>query len=137
MFKKGLIFLLLFLLIVSITGCTTKTAPNGTFGEKTISIKNLTIVNNVTTSYYENNGTNFYYIRGYMKNNNNYDAFNVKMKAIVYDKDGNMLDVNDTVYLNPKVVPAGGESFFGFRFNDSDNRIVKYELQIISATAEP
>lgn len=138
MVKKPLIIVLLLIaVIISISGCTTtKNATNGTFGEKTISINNITIVDNVTTEHSEHNETNYYYITGYLENNNKYDVFNLKMKATTFDANGNMVAVNDTVYLNPKVIPASGESFFGFRFIDSDNRIVRYELQLINADAK-
>lgn len=138
MFKKSIMFiLLLFAVIISISGCTiTKNATNGTFGEKIVSINNITIVNNVTAEHKEYNGTYYYYITGYLKNNNKYDAFNLKMKATVFDAEGNMIAVNNTVYLESKVLPAGGESFFGFRFNDNDNRIVRYELQLINVSVE-
>ncbi len=135
--KSILIIFILFILIVSISGCTnTKNATNGTFGEKEVSINNITVINNVTADHNEYNGTNYYYVTGYLKNNNKYDVFNLKMKASVFDAEGNIVAVNNTVYLNPKVLPAGGETFFGFRFADNDNRIVRYELQLISADAE-
>ena len=67
--KSIIIILLLIAVIVAISGCTSKTAPNGTFGEKTVSISNITIVNNVTNGTYEYNGTNYYYIDGFVKNN--------------------------------------------------------------------
>ena len=79
--KSLIAVLLLFAVIVSISGCTSKTATNGTFGEKTISLSNITIVNNVTNGSYQDNGTNYYYIDGFVKNNNVYDAYDLKMKA--------------------------------------------------------
>jgi hypothetical protein len=133
--KIMIILLLLFAITVSVSGCTTKEATNGTFGEKTISINNITIVDNVTAEHHEYNGTNYYYVTGYLKNKNKYDAFNLKMKATTFDAEGNVVAVNDTAYLNPKVIPAGGEAFFGFSFIDQDNRIVRYELELISADA--
>ena len=44
MLKQYLIVIILILLtiIVGISGCTTKTATNGTFGEKTLSIDAIT-----------------------------------------------------------------------------------------------
>lgn len=130
--------MLLFAISVSISGCTTtKNATNGTFGEKTISLSNITIVNNVTDEHEEYEGVNYYYIYGFVKNKNKYDAFNLKMKVTVFDAENNIIAVNDTPYLNPKVIPAGGESEFYFEFEDPDNKIVRYELQIISADAEP
>lgn len=131
-----IIILLLFAITISISGCTTKEAANGTFGERTVSISNITIVNNVTADHSEYNGTNYYYVTGYLKNKNKYDAFNLKMKSTVFDAEGNIVAVNDTVYVNPKVIPAEGESFFGFSFIDNNNQIVRYELQLISVDAE-
>ncbi len=137
MSKKSITAILLLLAItVSISGCTTKEAANGTFGEKPVSINNITIVDNVTAEHSEYNGTNYYYVTGYLKNNNIYDAFNLKMKATTFDAEGNVVAVNETVYLNPKVIPAEGEAFFGFKFIDNDNRIARYELQLISVDAE-
>jgi hypothetical protein len=127
---------MLFLVVVSISGCTTKEAANGTFGEKIVSINNITIVNNVTGEHDEFNGTNYYYITGYVKNNNKYDAFHLKIKATTFDADGNIVAVDDAVYLDPKVVPGKGESFFGFRFVDNNYRIARYELQLISVDTE-
>ena len=134
--KSIISILILLAIIVSISGCTTdKNATNGTFGEKNISIKNITIIDNVTAEHDEVNGVNYYYITGYLKNNNKYDVYNLKMKATTYDAEGNVVAVNNTVYLEPKVLQVGEESFFGFNFIDNDNRIVRYELQIISGDA--
>ncbi len=133
--EKKFLIIFIFLFLVGISGCTSKEATNGTFGEKTISTNNITIINNVTANHTEYQETNYYYITGYLKNNNKYDVFHLKMKATTFDAEGNVVAVNDTVYLNPKVISAEGEAFFGFRFTDNDNRIVRYELQLISADA--
>lgn len=45
-----------------------------------------------------------------------------KTKATTYDENGTVVATKDTVYLNPKVIPAGGESFFGFKFVDDDKQ---------------
>lgn len=138
MLKKSIIaILLLITFVISISGCTTsQNATNGTFGEKTVSIDNITIINNVTGEHKEYNGTNYYYVYGYLKNNNKYEVFNLKMKATVFDADGKVVAVNDTVYLDPKVLSVTSDTFFGFRFADNDSRIVRYELKLISADAE-
>lgn len=137
MSKSTISILLLLTIMVSISGCTTtKNATNGTFGEKTVSIKNITIINNVTAEHYYYDGTNYFLIRGYLKNNNKYEAFNLKMKATVYDAEGNVIAVNETVYLEPKVLDVNSDTFFGFTFVDNDNRIVRYELKLISADAK-
>ena len=72
--KSLILILVLLAVIVSVSGCVSKTATNGTFGEETISLSNMTIVDNVTNGTYQYNGTNYYYIDGFVKNNNIYDA---------------------------------------------------------------
>lgn len=135
--KSGIFIFILLLITLTISGCTTnKKATNGTFGERTVSINNIQIVNNVTAEHKEYNGTNYYFIRGYVKNNNRYDAFNLKMKAIVFDENGTVVTENETFILDPKVIPAGGDAFFSFRFTDNDNRIVRYDLKLISITTK-
>lgn len=136
MLNKNLIIILLLFLIASISGCTTKNATNGTFGQKNVSINNITIINNVTADHTEVDGVKYYYITGYLKNYNNNEVFNLKMKATAYDSEGNVVAVNDTVYLESRILPIGEEVYFGFNFQDNDNRIVRYELKIISADAE-
>lgn len=133
--KSIMVILLLYALIISISGCTTKNVENGTFGEKSVTINNVTIINNVTADHYEDNGTNHYYIDGFLKNNNNYDVFNLKMKATFFDADGNVVGENVTVYLYPKVISTRGESRFYFELEDPDKKIVRYELKLISVSA--
>jgi hypothetical protein len=134
---KLLLILTLALLITSISGCTDKTSSNGTFGEKTISIKNITVYN-VSAEPLDYNGTRYYIIKGNIINNNQYDVFNLKMRAVVYDSRNKIVAVNDSVYLNPRVLPANSNtSFFGIRFIDNQNRIARYELQIVSADSKP
>ena len=89
MLKKSIIIILLLLTaIISISGCTTKTATNGTFGEKSISIDSIYLSNNSTTGNYTYNGTEYYYIDGYLVNNNPYDAFNIIVNSTAYDANG-------------------------------------------------
>ena len=138
MTTKSLITVLLLLaVIVSISGCTSKTAPNGTFGEKTISLSDMAIVNNVTNGTYQYNGTNYYYIDGLVKNNNPYDAFDLKMKATIYDVNNNVLGVNDNpYYYNNGPVPTGGEMEFEFEFVDPNNQTDHYSLQLLNVSAQ-
>jgi len=135
--KSLITVLLLFAVIVSISGCTSKTAPNGTFGEKTISLSDMAIVNNVTNGTYQYDGTNYYYIDGFVKNNNPYDAFDLKMKATIYDANNSVISVNDTPYYYVAgPVPAGGEMEFYFEFVDSNNLTASYSLQLINVSAQ-
>ena len=137
MFKKYLIIILLLLTaIVAISGCTTKTATNGTFGEKYISVDSITLSNNTTSdNYTDNNGKDYYYIDGYLVNNNSNDAFNVKVNATAYDAKGNVVATNDTAYLDPTTIPAKGISEFIVEFLDPHNSIVRYDVKVINASA--
>ncbi len=106
------------------------------FGEKSISIDSIFISNNTTSDTYNDtdNGSEYYYIDGYLENNNSDDAFHVKVNATAYDANGNVVATNDSVYLNPTTIPAKGVSEFYVDFPDNSNNIVRYDLKIVSAT---
>lgn len=131
--SKNYLIILLLIIIIGVSGCTTKTATNGTFGEKSISISNITEANNTTSDHYDYNGTQYYYIDGYMKNNNNYDVFNVKFNATAYDANGNVVAINDTAYLNS--IPSKSLTEFYIDFPDPDSKIVRYDLKIVSGSS--
>lgn len=136
MMKRSiLLILLLFTAIVTISGCTTKTATNGTFGEKEISLNSILISNNTTSDRYTtDNGSVYYYIEGYVINNNKYDAFHVKINATAFDVNGNVVATNDSVYLNPNSIPGNGVSYFYFEFPDPNNSIVRYDVKLVDAS---
>ncbi|BDZ71684.1 hypothetical protein [Methanobacterium petrolearium] len=71
-----------------------------------------------------------------MENDNPYEALNVKIRVTVFGYNGTEIAVNETPYIDPKSIPAQGESFFYARFSDPDKKITKYEVKIISAKAE-
>lgn len=135
MFKQLIIVILLILTgIVAISGCTTKTATNGTFGQKFISLDSISLSNNTTAGNYTNKGTEYYYIEGYLVNNNQYDAFNIKVNSTAYNKQGSVVATNDSPYLDPVSIPGNGLSIFYVTFNDSNNSIVRYDVKIVSAS---
>lgn len=134
---KKFLTVIIILFVVGISGCTIKEGETGTFGEKTISLESIKVLNNTTTDYYEYNGTNYSYIIGTVQNHNKYDAFKVKMKAIAYDEDGEIVATNETVYLEPKNIPASGQSLFYFTFVDQNRTIVKYDVVLVDAKAMP
>lgn len=131
--KYSIAILLLFTLIVGISGCTTKTASNGTFGEKVVSINSIYISNNTTANTFNNNGTEYYIIEGYLDNNNSNDAFHVMVNASGYDSKGNLVATNDSAYIEPPSIPAKGLSSFYIQFNDPNNTIVRYNIQVVNA----
>ena len=118
------------------SGLAINTTTNSTWGEKSISIGAINVLNNSTMDTYEYNGTSYSYLDGYVRNNNNYDAFNVKMNATAYDEYGNVIATNDTVYLEPKNIPADSESYFYVDFVDQDKKITRIEVNIIDAKSE-
>lgn len=131
--KNSIIILLLITSLVALSGCTTKTATNGTFGEKSISLDLITISNNTTADHYSYDGTEYYYVEGSLINKNKYDAFNVNLNVTVYDANGNEVATKEA-YLNPKAIPANGVSQFYVDFNDSNNEIVRYDLKVVNAS---
>ncbi len=134
MLNKSLIVMviLLFAVTVSISGCTTKNATNGTFAEKKISLDKLEI-SDLNAEHIDDEDRTYYYIEGNITNKNDIDALDLKMEATAFDENGTAVDVNKNPYLNPKVVPSLGVSYFYFEFYDPDKRIVRYEVKIISA----
>jgi hypothetical protein len=131
--KATLIIIILF--IVGISGCTTKTASNGTFGEKNISIDSILISNNTTSDHYEFNGTEYYYVKGYVINTNPYTAFNVKIIATAYDENNNIIAKNSSAYLESSTIPDNGFSFFYVGFSDPNKLITKYDVKVVDVKA--
>lgn len=133
---KEYFIIIIFIMIVGISGCTTKTAQNGTFGEKTVSINSIYLSNNTTADVFNgtDTGLQYYYIEGYLINNNSNDAFNVKILATAYDKDGNVVATNESAYLYPSSIPAKGSSEFYVDFPDNNSNIVRNEVKILSAS---
>ena len=133
MFKEYfLVILILLTIIAGISGCTTKTATNGTWGEKKLSLDAITVSDNTTGNRSVTNDTR-YYVSGYIINGNQIDALNVKLKVTTFDAQNNTVAVNDTPYLDPKDIPANGNSYFYARFDDPDKKIVKFKVEILDA----
>ena len=123
-------------LLAGMSGLPINTTANSTFGEKSISIDAVQVLNNSTEDTYKYNGTTYAYLDGYVQNNNEYDVFNVKMNATAYDKYGNVVATNTTVYLATKNIPAGGETEFYTEFPDVDNKITRIEVNVVDAKYE-
>jgi len=136
MFKKSIVMILILItVLVAISGCTTKTATNGTFGEKKLSLDAITVSENTTGNRSERNDT-LYYVTGYIVNGNPIDALNVKLKVTTYDSQNNTVAVNDTPYLEPKDILSNGNSYFYARFDDPEKKIVKFKVEILDAKSK-
>lgn len=141
--QKKSIILTIFLIglllgIVSSSGCIKTTPANSTFGEKKISLDALKVVNNTTAENYDWDGKNYYYVEGYIKNNNPLDALNVKINATFFDVNGSQVTTNNSldIYIEPKSIPANGVSYFYIEIPDPKMKIVDYKIKVISAQAE-
>lgn len=132
-FKVTTLILVMFIFIVAVSGCTEKKATNGTWGDKAPATADSLKIVNSTADHYEYNGTNYYYVNGYIQNTADSDASSVKMIATVYDASGNVVATNNTAYIKPATIPAAGQSMFYFGFEDTNNRIASYDVNITSA----
>lgn len=131
---SNVLIIILLTAALAVSGCTNKTATNGTFGEKNISLDNINVLNNVTADHNNFNGTEYYYINGYIKNNNKYDVFKVKIIATAYDANGTVVAVNNTPYINPDNIPSNDISWLYVTFLDPQDKIVKYDIKIVDAS---
>lgn len=130
-----IIFSLMLITVVN-SGCIKDTTANSTWGEKKISLDALKIANNTTAGNDTYEGTNYYFIEGYVLNNNPFNALEVEMKSTFYAANGSVVTTNNTVYLEPKTIPANGMSYFYFEVADPNKLIVKYKIDIVNAKAE-
>jgi len=130
-------FLIIILLISIIfsSACIENTKANNTWGEKKISIESISISNDTNGNHSEQNDS-VYYVNGYLINKNPYEALNVKINVITYYSNGTIFAINNTPYLNPKNIPANGKSYLYARFEDPDNKIVRFDIKIIDAKGE-
>lgn len=136
MFKEYFLVILIILTIIAgISGCTTKTATNGTFGEKKLSLDAITVSENTTGNRSETNDTR-YYVSGYLINGNENDALNVKIKVTTFDAQNNTVAINETPSLDPDDIPVNENSRFYARFSDPDKRIVNFKVEILDAKSK-
>jgi len=129
------LILLLITLTVFTSGCETKTA-NQTWGEKKINLTLIEVSDNTTADHHELEGTQYYYVEGYLINKNPYDALDVKVKTTFYDAQGNIFGVNDTPYLETNNLPSNGNTYFFLRIGDPENKIVNYNVEVTNAKAQ-
>lgn len=134
--KNYYILIIILIIITGISGCTTKTASNGTFGEKTVSVNSIYLANNTTSNIYHklSNGDQYYFIKGYLINNNSNDVVKLKISTTAYDEKGNVVATNENASINPSSIPAKGISEFYVEFPDNNSNIVRYDVKILSAS---
>lgn len=127
---KKIIAVLLILSVVLISGCTFKTESDQTFGQKpNATLEDIYIVNS-TGDHYDQNGTQYYYVWGYVGNKAGNPASNVEITAKFYDASGKLVGTNTTTPYRPKIIPPEGQSYYYAGFKDPNKTIVKYELSL-------
>lgn len=134
MLSKNISLILVMILIVAVSGCTAKNSTNGTFGDKNISIDKI-VIKNSTADHYEYEGMNYYYVEGYILNNNDYDAFHVKLRVKALDENGTVIATNESVYFENEdsSISARGTKYFYAEFEDPNNITFSYQIEIIDA----
>lgn len=132
--EKNITILFIFIITIGVifsSGCANTTQANSTWGEKKIAPGSIKVSDAVANRSIDNESV--YYVRGNLKNQNSFDALDVKIKVITYDKNGTVFAVNETPYIDPKNIPAEGKSYFYARFNDPEKKIDRFEIQILGA----
>jgi hypothetical protein len=130
-----IIILLLVVMVLANSGCIENTKANSTWGEKKISMDAIKVSNNTVGNHSEQDKS-VYYVSGYITNQNPIEAINVKLKVTTYYSNGTVFAVNNTPYLEPKNIPANGQSYFYVLFTDPDNKIVRFNVDIVNANGE-
>ncbi len=136
--EKKFVIIIIFSLLVLVlanSGCIDNTRANSTWGEKKISMDAIKISKNTTGNRSETNESR-YYVEGYIINNNPYEALKIKLRITTYTSNGSVFEVDENPYLQPKSIPAYGESFFYAMFLDPDKNITRYDVKILSAKGE-
>ncbi|MDO9045574.1 MAG: FxLYD domain-containing protein [Methanobacteriaceae archaeon] len=128
--KKNIFIILIILFMVAISGCTFKTESDTTFGQKpNATIKDLYIVNS-TGDNYDQNGTQYYYVWGYVGNKAGNQAPNVQITAKFYSENGTLIGTNTTSPNRPKIIPPEGQSYYYTGFKDPNKTISNYTISI-------
>lgn len=128
--EKKLVIIILLLFTVTISGCTFKTDSDQTFGEKAPAKTSDLYLLNTSSDHYDQNGTQYYYVWGYVGNKADKGASNVEITAKFYDESGKLIGTNKTSPYKPKVVPPAGKSYFYVGIKDQNVSIVKYDLSL-------
>ena len=131
----GIMIISFILLAVASSGCINTNKTNNTWGDKKISLDAIKVSNSTVGNRSENNDS-IYYVSGYILNQNSFEAIDPKITVTTYYSNGTVFAMNDTPYIDPKNIPANGKSAFYARFNDSDKKIAKFEVKILSAKGQ-
>ena len=128
--NKKLIILLLIIFTVLISGCTFKKESDDTFGQKpNATIDELYVVNS-TGDHYDRNGSQYYYVWGYVGNKGGYEATNVKITIKFFDTNGTLVGTITTAPYDPKKIPPEGQAYYYARFKDPNRTISNYTISL-------
>ncbi|MDP3484199.1 MAG: FxLYD domain-containing protein [Methanobacteriaceae archaeon] len=128
--KKNIFIIIIILFMVAISGCTFKTESDNTFGQKpNATINDLYIVNS-TGDHYDRNGTQYYYVWGYVGNKAGNQAPNVQITAKFYSENGTLIGTNTTSPTRPKIIPPEGQAYYYAGFKDPNKTISNYTISL-------
>ncbi|MDO8870308.1 MAG: FxLYD domain-containing protein [Methanobacteriaceae archaeon] len=127
---KKILIILLILFTVTISGCTFKTESDNTFGQKPNATNNDLYIANSTGDHYDRNGTQYYYVWGYVGNNAGNQAPNVQITVKFYSENGTLIGTNTTAPNKPKIIPPEGQSYYYAGFKDPNKTITKYTISL-------
>jgi hypothetical protein len=127
---KKIIIVFIILFVVTISGCTFKTESDKTFGQKpNATINDLYIVNS-TGDHFVRNGTQFYYVWGYVGNKAGNQAPKVQITVKFYSENGTLIGTNTTAPTRPKIIPSEGQSYYFTRLQDPNKTITNYTISL-------
>lgn len=116
--------------MVAISGCTFKTESDSTFGQKPNATINDVYIVNSTGDHFDRNGTQYYYVWGYVGNKAGNQAPNVQIKVKFYSEKGTLIGTNITTPYRPKIIPPEGQSYYFVRLEDSNKTITNYTISL-------
>ena len=128
--KKNVFIVIIILFMVAISGCTFKTESDTTFGQKPNATINDLYIANSTGEHYDRNGTQYYYVWGYVGNKAQNPASNVQITVKFYSENGTLIGTNTTSPNRPKIIPTEGQSYYFTRLQDPNKTITKYTISI-------
>ncbi|MDP3034263.1 MAG: FxLYD domain-containing protein [Methanobacteriaceae archaeon] len=128
--KKNIFIIIIILFMVTISGCTFKTESDQTFGQKPNATTNDLYIVNSTGDHYDENGTQYYYVWGYVGNNAGNQASNVQITVKFYSENGTLIGSNTTTPYKPKIIPPEGQAYYYAGFKDPNKTISNYTISL-------
>ncbi|MDP3034085.1 MAG: FxLYD domain-containing protein, partial [Methanobacteriaceae archaeon] len=76
------------------------------------------------------NGTQYYYVWGYVGNKAGNQAPNVEITVKFYSENGTLIGTNTTSPTRPKIIPPEGQAYYYAGFKDPNKTISNYTISL-------